>query len=231
MKYRVEMKHLVKKSDFMILENRLKKVMQQDKHIKNGNSYNVRSVYFDTYDNDYFYKKRNGINSRFKIRIRIYDKSDKLIKLEIKYKKDSYIKKDVSLISKEICEKLISGSFLSIDECKNDKVLYKVYLEQHLKNLRPKIIVEYDRVAYTSSLGKTRVTFDSNIRASKKVERFFLDDISSIPISVDNSLVLEVKYSEFIPDHIMQLMELNTLRQVSFSKYYLSRLKFNKEVL
>lgn len=231
MKYRVEMKHLIKKSDFVILENRLKNVMKLDEHVKKGNSYNVRSIYFDTYDNDYFYKKKNGVNSRFKIRIRIYDKSSKVIKLEIKYKKDSYIKKDTCLISKEICNKLISGAFLNIDECRNNKVLYKVYLEQHLKKLQPKIIVEYDRVAYTSFLGNTRITFDRNIKVSKNIERFFLDDIFSIPILSYNPIVLEVKYDEFIPDHIMQLMELNTLRQVSFSKYYLSRLKFKEDVL
>lgn len=231
MKYRCEMKHCVKKSDFIMLEGRLKHIMKLDKHSKNNGSYNVRSIYFDTYDDDYLFKKEDGLNERFKIRIRIYNKSDEVIKLEVKYRRDGYVRKEGCLISREMCERLMDGSFLRIDECRDNKVLYKVYLEQHLHYLKPKVIVEYDRIAYTSPLGNVRITFDSDIRTSKYIHRFFCDDLFSVSISSDKCEVLEVKYDEFIPDYIMQEVELNTLSQISFSKYYLARTRFMKEVI
>lgn len=35
--------------------------------------------------------------------------------------------------------------------------------------------------------------------------------------------VLEVKYDELLPDHIAQLLELDTLTQTACSKYFLCR--------
>ena len=36
--------------------------------------------------------------------------------------------------------------------------------------------------------------------------------------------VLEVKYDELLPDSIAQLLELGSLQQSAFSKYYLGRM-------
>ena len=35
--------------------------------------------------------------------------------------------------------------------------------------------------------------------------------------------LLEVKYDEFLPDHIYRSLSLNNLNQTAFSKYYLCR--------
>ena len=118
---------------------------------------------------------------------------------------------------------------MSYEECKNNKVLNKVYIESRLRLLKPKIIVEYDRTAFISKVGNIRITFDKNIRTSNKVKRFFEDNIYASPINDLNTHVLEVKYDEFIPQYILSTLELNTLRQTSYSKYYLSRLYIGDE--
>lgn len=224
MEYRNELKYIVNKSDFKILETRLKHFMDIDKNIKNKQSYNIRSIYFDDYNNNCFYDNESGINERYKVRIRIYDKLDTLIKLEIKYKKNGFTKKEVCNIDKNICNKLIKGEFLRLEEC-NNKILNKLYLEQHLHNLVPKLIVEYDRTAYINKIGNVRVTFDTNIRTSKHIDRFFEDNIYAYPILEIGKHILEVKYDELVPDYIMEAIELNNLRQTAFSKYYLSRIR------
>ena len=203
--------------------------MKLDSNIKENNTYNIRSVYFDNYDNTYFRETEDGVNERLKIRIRIYNKSNEIIKLEIKYKKDGMTKKESAIITKELCDKLIYGKLLSYEECKNNKVLNKVYIESRLRLLKPKIIVEYDRTAFISKVGNIRITFDKNIRTSNKVKRFFEDNIYANPINDLNTHVLEVKYDEFIPQYILSTLELNTLRQTSYSKYYLSRLYMGDE--
>lgn len=117
----------------------------------------------------------------------------------------------------------MNGEFISINDCK-DKVLYKFYIEQQMYLLKPKIIVEYDRTAYTSKTGNVRITFDKNIRYSREINRFFENNLFSQPIMPIGQDVLEIKYDELLPDHIASVLELNTLERMSFSKYYLSRL-------
>ena len=197
--------------------------MRLDQNIKETNSYNIRSIYFDDYYDSYFFQNDAGVDDRFKIRIRIYDKSSELIKLEIKYKKNGYTKKESCRINEDLCKKVMNGEFISIDDCKS-KVLYRLYIEQHMYLLKPKIIVEYDRTAYTSKTGNVRITFDRNIRYSKEINKFFENNLFSQPIMSTGQDVLEIKYDEFLPDYIASVLELNTLERTSFSKYYLSRL-------
>ena len=229
MEYRKELKYLVKSNDFDIIKSRINNVMFLDKNSNNG-FYTIRSIYFDDYYNTFYNDNDIGINDRYKIRIRIYNGDDKIIKLEIKYKKDGLTKKESTLISKDLCLRIMGGEQLDISDC-NDKVLYKLYLEQKMYLLVPKIIVEYDREAYVNPIGNVRVTFDKNIRVSKHIERFFEENLYSVPILELNKHVLEVKYDELIPDYISSLLELNTLSQTSFSKYYLSRISMKEEVL
>ena len=48
------------------------------------------------------------------------------------------------------------------------------------------------------------------------------------PIQSKGQHVLEVKYDEFIPDYIAQVLELGNLNRTAFSKFYLGELLKNK---
>ena len=229
MEYRVEQKYIVDESDIVLLKNRLNNLIKLDDHIGEKGYYNIRSIYFDDYNNSCYHETEDGLNERSKIRIRIYDRSDKLIHLEIKYKVNGLTKKESCKISKELCLKLMNGERLDISECTN-KVLRRVYLEQNMYMLKPKVIVEYDRIAYVSKIGNVRITFDKNIRASKHIDRFFEDNLYAHPILEVGNHVLEVKYDELIPDYIMDAIQINKLERTAFSKYYLSRLALKEEV-
>jgi hypothetical protein len=54
-----------------------------------------------------------------------------------------------------------------------------------------------------------------------------VEDFGSDTVSYDflkeYENVLEVKYDEFIPDFLLQLLELGNLQQTSYSKYQLCR--------
>lgn len=230
MEYRKELKFIIKESDWEILKVRIKNLMTLDTNINEEQYYNVRSLYFDDYNNTFYHENEAGIDERIKIRLRIYNKALDIIKLEIKYKNNGLTKKESCIISKEMAEKLIEGKNLCYSECSN-KVLKKIYLEQQINFLKPKIIVEYDRFVFTNLVGNVRITFDKNIRTSKYINRFGEDDIYNVPILDDGSHILEVKYDELLPDYIAQVLELNTLNATAFSKYYLSRLQLKEEVV
>lgn len=228
MEYRNELKYLVRANELEILKIRLDAVMQLDYNMKDQTAYNIRSIYFDDYYNSFFYENEAGVNERLKMRIRIYDKSPSLIRLEIKYKLNGLTKKESCPIDVSLCEKIMSGREISFNECADNKVLNKLYLEMKMHHLRPKLIVEYDRTAYINHVGNVRVTFDRNIRVSKYIDRLFEENAYAVPVLDSNEHVLEVKYDELLPDYIAQTLELNELRQTAFSKYYLSRKRIGR---
>ena len=102
-------------------------------------------------------------------------------------------------------------------------VYQKFLIQQKTRRLRPKVIVEYDRTPWIYQLGNVRVTFDENIRSSGQVERFLEQDFARRPIMPTGWHVLEVKYDDFLPDYIRQVLQINTLRRTAFSKYFLCR--------
>lgn len=228
MKYRVEDKYICSQVDIDVLNARLKRIMSLDKNIKKDNYYNIRSIYFEDYDNSCFFENESGIDNRKKYRLRIYNLSSNLIKLEIKYKKNGYTRKESAILSDNIFRKIIYGETLEFSELNGNKVLNSLYLAQNLNLLKPIIIVEYERTAYVNMCGNVRITLDQNIRVSTHIERFFDSDIMPIPILEKNQHILEVKYDEFIPDYIRDVLDLGSLTKTSFSKYYLSRLKLGE---
>ena len=61
----------------------------------------IRSLYFEDYFNSAYAEKESGVLMRKKYRIRIYDCSDRSIKLERKKKFGSYIYKESAPLTKK----------------------------------------------------------------------------------------------------------------------------------
>ena len=84
-RYRNEWKYLIDTAQKELICRRLEPVMELDKHARNG-GYMLRSLYFDDYYNSAYEEKEAGVLQRKKYRIRIYNCSDRSIKLERKKK-------------------------------------------------------------------------------------------------------------------------------------------------
>ena len=85
--YRHELKYIISEGEHRILARRLKSALAQDSYAaKNGGEYLIRSLYFDDPFDSALTEKLDGIQVRDKFRIRIYNYSDKTIKLERKHK-------------------------------------------------------------------------------------------------------------------------------------------------
>ena len=125
-------------------------------------------------------------------------------------------------LSKELAERLTLGKPLPYSE-DLDPLLKKFYLLQETRALAPKVIVEYDRIPYIYKDGNVRVTFDLDIRSSGKCETFLDPKINARPIMPEGKNILEVKFDEFLPDHIYHAIQSEKLRQTTFSKYFLCR--------
>lgn len=221
-KYRHEFKYEIDAQHVIILKKRLSEIMKKDSHVGEKESYRIRSLYFDDYDNRGYYDNENGYDLREKFRIRIYNASADVIRLELKKKESGKNIKHSCPISREQVEALMRGEILNLED-EMPPLLKKFSIYQQTRCLSPKIIVEYDRVPFVCKDGNVRVTLDLDICSSDRIEDFLKKDISRRLIMPKGKHLLEVKYDEFIPDYINQTVRSEHLRHTAYSKYYLCR--------
>lgn len=222
MDYRNEIKYLVSETQLVLLENRIRNLIQPDRHAGADGTYQIRSLYFDDFENTYYRENEMGTDPREKFRIRIYNGDPGRISLELKKKQHSMTQKLSCLLTEEQCRELMAGRPLPAAPS-YPPVLQKMNLLMKTRLLKPKVIVEYDRTPFVEKLGNTRVTFDRNIRSSNAVASFLEKRVPARPIMPAGKQILEVKYDEFLPDYLYRNLQLSHLRQTTFSKYYLCR--------
>ena len=223
MDFRHEEKYIVTDAQLTLLRARIRPLMQTDCHQDRPTGYRIRSVYFDDLDDRFLAANFAGLDDRVKFRIRSYDLADHFIRLETKYKHAGLSQKESCRLSRAECDALLSGHYTSPTR-EMAKPLRRLSLEGATSTIRPRVIVEYFREAYVCRAGNVRVTFDKNIASSPYVSRLFDADCPMTPSLPPHTHVLEVKYDEFLPDYLVQVMDLGDLMQAPFSKYVYSRI-------
>ena len=221
-KYRHEFKYVINNQELHLLHERIRFLMQPDRHAESDGVYNIRSVYFDDYNNRCYYENENGTDPREKFRIRIYNHSSEHIRLECKRKERGKTLKTSCSLTHEQCQTLLRGQVLPNLEMQ-PQLLKKLTLEMLTNGLHPVVIVEYDRMPYVYREGNVRVTLDTNICSSNNITGFFDATIAKRAVMPMGTQLLEVKYDEFLPDAIYTALQLHNLRQTAFSKYYICR--------
>ena len=220
-KFRNELKYICSEGELIQLQSRIQMLCDADAHAGPEGIYNIRSIYFDDLQNRYFFENENGTDPREKFRIRTYNASDSRITLECKKKERSMTHKDSCQLSKEQYQKILDGSLSASDV--NSTLLEKFYLIQEQRHLQPKVIVAYERTPFVYTFGNVRITFDRNIGSSTDISAFFDPYLPVRPILPLGKNILEVKYDELLPNFLYDAMSLGSLRQTTFSKYYLCR--------
>ncbi len=218
-KYRHEFKHRINMGDLISLSGKINIIAAPDEHMKNG-SYFVRSLYFDSFSDKALREKTDGVDKREKFRIRSYDMDDSFIRLEKKSKFHGLCSKSSALLSKEQTENIISGNYSFLADSENE-LLREFYIKLCSEQLRPKLIVDYSRKAYVYPYGNVRITFDYNISSSGNVKGFFSAENGSVP--VPEEIIMEVKYDEFLPSLISDIIRAPARQSSSFSKYAAGR--------
>ncbi len=224
--YRVEDKYFCTGQDMYQLQRRLDAVLLPDSNENTINGYQVISLYFDDLADSCLNAVREGSYSRLKYRIRIYNNSLDRISLEVKEKQGSRIYKKARPITEKEMHQLVRGECIPASSSLEDPA-FMFNLAIQTKALRPKVIVAYERKAYIYSSGNVRITFDRNIKASRQIEAFGLKKVSYDSLHGQDS-VLEIKYDEFLPEFILQLLEQNSLQQTACSKYRLCRERYQQ---
>ena len=221
-KFRHEMKYLVTDAQILMLENRLKHLIPKDPHVNKDGIYVIRSLYFDDYDDRCLQENESGTDPREKFRIRIYNGSADRIRLECKRKERGKTLKTSCPLSREQTEELMAGRYLR-DIADQPAVLRKLTLQMMQRRMRPKVIVEYERIPYIYKEGNVRITFDTHLSSSQSIGDFLRPEIKKRPVMPIGQQLLEVKYDEYLPDFIYRNLQIDSLWQTAYSKYYLCR--------
>lgn len=216
--FRHEYKYAISYEEMLDLRKKLNKVLNID---RNENGYMIRSLYFDSINDDDYYDKLGGEINRKKIRLRIYEPNAEFVKLELKSKYDIHQLKKSLLISRNDAEELIKENYDILLNYDNDvaKEIYVMLMEGIYK---PKVIIEYKRIAYTTST-TTRITFDYEIKSSNDVNSFFDEEINYYDLNNRNEVVLEVKFDRFLEPYISNILSNYSVRGQSVSKYLMGR--------
>lgn len=197
--------------------------MDLDSHTPEGGRYIIHSLYFDDYKDTSVYTTDSGLSRRFKWRIRYYGNDLSYIVLEKKQKLESRCHKKSCRLTVEEYENIVSGDLTELIFSTDKKLIKELAIDMLTHDYRPKVIVDYERIAYVEEITNVRITFDMKISASYELDKFLDGDYQNFYVLPSGLNVLEVKFDDILPSHIRNIVESFNYNQTSFSKYYYGR--------
>lgn len=219
--YRHELKYVVSGAAAQIISLRLKKLCRHDGHADKNGRYRVTSLYFDDYCNSAVADNLSGQLARKKFRIRMYNGNGGFIRLERKIKRADGCRKDSAMLTVQDYARIVSGYIAFLQNSKS-AVLRDFATTAKLRLLKPKVVVDYVREAYVYEPGNVRVTFDRGVKAS--VGRPDLLNQKATYAPAADGVILEIKYTGFLPGAIAALVQQDCGLRQAASKYTMCRL-------
>ena len=198
---RHEYKYLISRADAELPKLRLPHIMQRDPHAGETGRYTIRSLYFDDASAAAYYEKMDGIDNRTKYRIRFYNYDSSVIKLEKKEKLGNLTRKTAQTITKNDARAL---EYALSQGCPDnpDGLTEELRLACNGRNLRPRVLVDYDRTPFLCHAGNTRITIDENLRTRPYIAHLFASPRAMTPVLEPDQVILEVKFDDFLPGYL-----------------------------
>ncbi len=214
---RREEKYLIDYAEYALISRKIRALLPPDKNGINGR-YSICSIYFDDPFDTALADKEDGNAIHIKYRIRSYDGTDKLIRLERKTKRGIITEKDSAIITKDQLDDILANEPLEENaDC------FGLVSQMRAQAIRPIVSVRYDREAYVFPQLGIRVTFDMNIDAlPPEKDSLFGKGTNPIPALGRNYIIMEIKYKDRCPSFIRKACATNGM-QISISKYSLCR--------
>ena len=217
---RHELKFFISYGDYLHLSHTVAALLSPDPFGDENNEYQIRSLYFDDFQNRAFYEKIAGVENREKIRLRMYNFGD--IKLERKRKFGDVIIKESVEITPELCEQIIACDCDGLQFAEHP-LLRHLFPLMRTRLLRPTVLVDYIREAYTHPAQNVRITFDKQLRTGLFSREFFSRWQPTINPLDEKSIILEVKYDHYLPDYLRGMLTSVSAQRLAISKYTICR--------
>lgn len=220
--FRKEIKYLISVQDYLLIQKKLACFLQPDAH-GGPAGYMVRSLYFDSINDQDLYDTLDGCMEKRKIRLRVYDAQARQVKLEYKCKSNTDGVKKTLTLSREQAQDMMKGNYGFLAGM-DQPLARQLYIRLCTGAYTPKSVVQYWRKAYLYPVSDVRITFDTQVAASNVLGSFLDAQPSLIPLLPLDTGVLEVKYNDFLPGVLKEQVARLDRLQTSNSKYAQSRL-------
>lgn len=185
--------------------------------------YLIHSLYFDDHNDTSVYTTDSGLSERFKWRIRYYGDDLSYIVLEKKEKIESRCHKKSCRLTVAEYKLITEGDILDLVYDTEKQLIKELAADMLIRDYKPKVIVDYERIAYVEEITNVRITFDMKISASYELDKFLDGDYLSYYVLPSGVNILEVKFDNILPSYIRNIVESFNFKQTSFSKYYYCR--------
>ena len=225
---RNELKYYISNIEYHSLVGKLEQILKPDGYSIPRKGYFIRSLYFDSHDDECLFEKQSGDMTRAKYRMRIYDTKTDTVKFEIKNKANNQIFKETATISKESAIKIIAGDYSELLTYDNP-ILNKIFVKFTTRHYTPKVIIDYTRDAFMFDFFNLRITFDKDLHSCNTDFDLFSDNLHTIPVILEEKQIMEIKYETVLPEFIHRTLQLNAAERMAISKYTLGRRFFKVE--
>lgn len=196
--------------------------------LQSSNIYEIRSIYFDSYDLKDYYEKHAGLQMRKKLRMRGYNQfhDECEVFLEIKWKNNMAISKDRTPLKYKDAAELLGGGDLDkyfpyrkdFPKAREKASKFLFYLKRSSRV--PTNLVTYTREAFIGKFNHSdRITFDSNIRSMMYPGLDDLFEEHRLKTFLGKDFVLEYKSENPVPGWFKAIIRKFNLRKQAYSKY------------
>lgn len=219
---RFEKKYFVTQEQLSRVLDEIEKHMEPDKFNVGRKTYSISNIYFDTEDDALIRHSLAKPLYKEKIRLRSYGvpNSDDYGFLEIKKKFNGLVnKRRTKMKIKDAYRFVENGGTVAVEECMNTQVLKELAYMVSRYQLKPKVLLAYDRLAYFEKGNPDlRLSLDTNIRSRRTNVRLESGSYGK-PLLEEGLWLMEIKTSKAMPIWLTELLNREKIRRVSFSKY------------
>ena len=208
---RYELKYILTGKQYELILNKIKEYLSKD----NYGDVTIQSLYYDTDNNRIIRNSLERPVYKEKIRLRSYGLASNQSKVffELKKKCDGVVyKRRIELLYSH------TNDFFSTLDCEGQIGKEIKYFCDYYGDLKPSMLLLYDREAYVNKELDLRITFDKNVRYRNN--NLSLDkSLDGINIFNNGEILMEIKTSKSYPLWLVRLLNDNHIYKTRFSKY------------
>ena len=219
---RYEHKYLLDRETYEKVIPIIERHMELDAYNEGRKPYTFANIYYDTGDD---YLIRHSLESpeyKEKLRLRSYGVPGKksTVFLEIKKKYRGLVNKRRTMLKlDEAYDFVKTGDEPEPREYMNKQVMDEINYFLHVYDLKPKVYLAYDRIAYFEKDNPDlRISFDKNIR-SRRYDVHLEDGDYGKKLLGGDMYLMEIKTAKAKPLWLTHMLSELDIKRVKFSKY------------
>ena len=210
---RYELKYILKPEDYSFIRTELLKHMRVDEY----GMTTIQSVYYDTPDSILIRKSIDNPGFKEKIRMRSYGLASENSQcfIELKRKAEGLVYKRRIPVTEEIACDFMSHKG-NVEDTQIAREL--TYFRDYYKDLKPAILIIYERESFTKDGSEVRVTFDYNPRY-RTTDVNLHTSLDGEPLLDEDYVLMEIKVLHNMPLWLTDILTRGHIKKGSMSKY------------